>query len=111
MQKRLRLRQSADFGRLRRDGHTKRHPALVLSYISNGLDHNRYGFITSKRIGNAVVRNRMRRLMREATRNLHPQLVQGYDAVFIVRPALVGHSYHEVRSVVEQLCKRASLLS
>lgn len=110
MQRRLRLRQSADFGRLRRDGQTKRHPALILSYAPNSLDHNRYGFITGKRLGNAITRNRCRRLLREATRLLHPQLKQGYDVALIARPALVGESYDDVQRIVRQLYARASLL-
>lgn len=111
MQSRLRLRQSADFGRLRREGKTKRHPSLILSYAPNGLDHNRYGFITGKRLGNAVKRNRTRRLMREGVRVLHPQLAQGYDIAFIARPAIVGQSFGDVQAVIHRLCVRASLFS
>lgn len=111
MQRRLRLRQSADFGRLRREGAAKRHPCLILSYAPNAFDHNRYGFITGKRLGNAVIRNRTRRLLREAIRLIHPQLEQGYDIALIARPAIVGQSFDDVQGIIHQLCVRASLLS
>ena len=65
MQTRFRLRRSSDFARLRERGRTWRHPFLILSVIENNLEHNRYGLIVSKRLGNAVKRNRVRRLMRE----------------------------------------------
>lgn len=111
MQRRLRLRRSEDFQRLRHEGGAKKHPYGILSYAPNDLTHNRYGFITSKRLGNAVTRNRVRRVVREAVRLLHPRLRQGYDVVFIVRPAAVAQPFAEVQRIVIDLFTRAGLLA
>jgi ribonuclease P protein component len=46
---------------------------------------NRYAVVAGKRIGGAVERNRCKRLVREALRNLHPNLKQGYDIAIIAR--------------------------
>lgn len=110
MQRRLRLHHQSDFQRLRQDASVKRHPMLMLSYLANGLPHNRYGFITSKRLGIAVCRNRVRRLLREAIRLQHSHLEQGYDCIFIARPSIVGQPFSEIQRIVYELCRRAGLV-
>ena len=52
----------------------------------NGLSHPRLGLSTSRKVGNAVRRNRIRRLLREAFRHLRHDLPAGYDLFVIVRP-------------------------
>lgn len=110
MQRQYRLRHNRDFQRLRRDGRIFRHPMLVLSHLPNGLAHNRYGFIVTRRLGRAVQRNRVRRLLREAVRRLHPRLAAGYDIVLITRPAIADETYSVVEQTVESMCRRAGLV-
>lgn len=111
MQRRFRLTRSEDFDRLRRTGVTRSHPWLVLSVALNDLPHNRYGFITGKRLGKAVARNRVRRQLREVMRLLHFQLRQGYDVVIIARPGIIGQPFHAIQRIIEQLCQQVALLS
>lgn len=76
----------------------------------NGLANSRFGIVASKRIGGAVVRNRVRRLVREAIR-LHCDLVSpGWDAVFIARRGIVNADYWEVENSVTQLLSSSGLL-
>ena len=110
MQRRYRLRENKDFLRLRRDGQVYRHHHMLLSLLPNGLSHNRYGVIVTKNLGKAVVRNRVRRLTREAVRLLHPRIRVGYDIVLIPRSGLVGQPFVIVDDVVNELCRRAGLL-
>jgi ribonuclease P protein component len=95
---------------LRRVGRTVQHPTLLINYGENGQSHNRYGFITPKRLGSAVVRNRVRRRLREAVRACHPQLRQGYDIVFVARAALAQQPYSEVLRHVTNLLEQTGLL-
>jgi hypothetical protein len=57
--------------------------------LENGLPHNRIGFTLARKYGNAVERNRAKRLGREAYRHLRPRLRGGYDLVLLVYPAPV----------------------
>ncbi|MCX2727639.1 ribonuclease P protein component [Thermomicrobium sp. 4228-Ro] len=109
--RRLRLRRSRDFERVRRRGRTVADRLLVLSVAPNGLEHNRYGFAVGKRVGKAVRRNKVKRWLREAVRRFHPELEQGYDIVFVARGALAEPSvtYHEVAAQVESLLRRVGL--
>jgi ribonuclease P protein component len=85
----------------------------VLAILPNNLEHNRYGFVVGKRVGNAVVRNRVRRWLREAVRALEPHLRNGYDVVIIARGPIANPevTYPEVLETLRSLCKRVELVS
>lgn len=110
LERRLRLHKAEDFARVRQDGKVYTHPDLLLSFAPNPFDHNRYGFITSKRLGKAVVRNRVRRRLRECIRQLHPHLRDGYDVVLIARPGAVQQPFSALHRIIEGLVRRAALL-
>jgi len=109
MQRHLRLRRKEDFDHLRRTGRVWRHPLLILSVAPNGLTHNRYGYVTSKQLGTAVARNRIRRWLREAVRHAHPHLMQGHDMAFIARRSMAGKAYGAVHEAVMASLQQAGL--
>lgn len=105
----LRLRRSQDYERLRRYGKAYRHRFMLLSVLPNELPHNRYGFAVGKKIGNAVTRNRVRRLLKEALRALHPQLKPGYDVVIVPNPTIIGQPLDAIQRTVYELAVQAGL--
>ncbi|MHB0867992.1 MAG: ribonuclease P protein component [Chloroflexota bacterium] len=110
MQRRHRLKKSAEFQRVRALRQSWAHPLLVLYAAPNGLELTRIGISTSKRIGKAVTRNRVKRLIREAARSYLPSLPPGRDLVFIARPAAAEADFEQVGRAVETLLRRARLL-
>ncbi len=110
MERRLRLHRAEDFGNVRQQGRSHPHRWLMLNVLPNGLAHNRYGIITSKRLGKAVTRNRVRRLLREILRQLNPGLRTGFDVVIVARPAIVGQPFEAVQRIVRQLVMQSGLL-
>lgn len=109
MQRQFRLRHSADFDRVRSEGRLWQHPYVAMAVAPNTLGHNRYGFVTSRRLGGAVVRNRARRVLREVVRLSTPGLKPGFDMTFVARNAIVGQPYSKVRAALEDLFRRAGL--
>ena len=81
---------------------------LVMKTLPNGLTSSRYGLSVSKRVGGAVIRNRIKRLLREILRSM--PIIPARDVVFIIRPAASTADYASLREAVEDLLSRASLL-
>ncbi|MDZ4769405.1 MAG: ribonuclease P protein component [Chloroflexota bacterium] len=109
MRRELRLRRREDFARLRQEGRTIRHSWLMLSVATNEHGQNRYGFITTKQLGNAVVRNRVRRRLRAVMVQQHAQLKQGFDLVLIARPGIIDQPFAALQQMIADLARRAGL--
>ncbi len=86
------------------------HPLVVLAFAPNNLPQNRYGIVASRRLGNAVARNRAKRRLRETIRHWHPHLVPGYDVIFIAREPVAGASPAVLAEAVASVLRRAKLL-
>lgn len=82
---------------------------VVMFYKKNGLDYNRTAFLASKKVGNAVARNRARRLMKESVRSLGPFESRGYDIIFIARNTINGKKCFEVRKSIFSAVKHSKL--
>jgi len=81
---------------------------VVLKAVPNGLPQTRYGYSVSKKVGKAVVRNRVKRLLREITR-LTP-VKPGWDIVLIARSAAAEGNYSGLRRSVTELLTRAKIM-
>ena len=86
-------------------------PEFVLYYSARvGDSRPRFGFVVSRRIGGAVVRNRVKRLLREAARSLLPRLVAPVDLVIVAREPILGLALADVRGGLEESAARAGLI-
>ena len=102
-----RLTKTADFSVLRRNGHSWSDNKLVLKTRPNSLGLSRVGFSVSSQIGNAVVRNKVKRRLREAVRQSTVQ--EGWDLVLIARKAAASADFATLYRSVDDLLKRANL--
>lgn len=110
MRKENRLASEADFRRVRGEGRAWAHPLLVLHARRTGDPTFRLGVSTSKRLGKAVVRNRLRRRFRELFRARLRGLREGWDVVIVARPGAASATFAQLGEAVDQLLARAHLL-
>lgn len=80
----------------------------MLKALPNELELNRYGFITSRKVGKAVVRNKVKRRMREVAR-LAPTK-PGWDLIFVAHSEAATARHQDIEAAMKGLLQRAHLL-
>lgn len=105
----MRLRRPEDFRRVWKTGRSWAHSLFVLWAASNSLSTTRLGLTASRKVGNAVERNRARRLLREAARHSYPHIVEGWDLVLVARRSIVDAQMQQVQQALVTLLRRADL--
>ena len=98
----------ADFDRVFQHGRHNSGRLIAVRSVPNEKPLSRYAYAISKRVGTAVVRNKVRRRLREALRSL--PIREGFDLVITVRPASAPASFQELRTELALLLRRARLL-
>lgn len=91
-------------------GHGFANAFLVLYARQNRTGQNRVGVTVSKKLGGAVVRNRVKRRLREVYRLNEEAFCPGFDVVAVARSRAVGASFDELRTAYLSLAKKAGIL-
>ncbi len=104
-----RLTRRQDFVLVLQHGQRVRHPLLGFGFRPNGLEQSRVGFAVGKRVGNAVIRNLVRRRLRAITRTT--PFAPGFDIVVTARPESASASFGELQRAFAQCARRARLLA
>jgi ribonuclease P protein component len=91
------VRKRREFLAIQREGHRRSTPHFVVIVRDRSTPPSRLGITTSRKVGNAPSRNRVRRLVREFFRRRQHALVPPRDVIVIARPAAAGLSYHELQ--------------
>jgi ribonuclease P protein component len=106
-----RLTRNSEFARVRAEGRSEHGRLMVCSVVRLGSDEaTRIGIITSRKVGSAVVRNRVRRRLREIVRADRPQLPPGCWVVLIARARAAEAAFIDLQAEWRRLAKRAGLL-
>ena len=105
----MRLRRPEDFRQVWSTGRSWAHSLFILWALPNGCNRVRVGITASRKIGNAVVRNRARRLLREAARHLYGHMLAGWDLVLVARASLVEVKEPQVESALRHALGLAGL--
>jgi ribonuclease P protein component len=95
---------------VRREGRSFAHPLVVLIADPNHSETTRIGVAAGKRIGNAVLRNKAKRRLREAARSLHQDIATGWDVVLLARMDILNADWEEIAVAVRSLATQAQLL-
>ena len=104
------LKLNKDFRRLYYRGKSAALRTVVLYVQKNRKGINRIGLTCGKTVGNAVARNRAKRLMRESFRALSPEIKKGYDIVIIARTAICGKKCDDVLKDLRAAMEKVDML-
>ena len=110
MDARCTLKKNSDFRRLYSKGKSAVTPYMVVYCRRSREAHNRVGYTVSTKLGHAVVRNRVRRRLREIYRLNAPSLKTGYDIIIVARTRCVGAEYAKMDSAFLSACEKLGLL-
>ena len=110
MKRAVTLKENYEFRRLYKKGDSAVDRCMVVYCRKNNLGRNRFGFVSSVKLGNAVVRNRCRRRLREVSRLNADRLAVGYDIILVARTRTVSGPFSELMTAYVRLAKKLSLL-
>lgn len=97
------LRGREDFARIGSKGRSRSDRLMVVRFVPNGRDHDRFGISTGRHLGGAVQRNRVRRRVREILLQDVNETGRGWDILVVARPPAVDASFDELRSALQRL--------
>lgn len=103
------LKQNHLFRRLYQRGKSAAD-AMLWSIAEKGLDHNRLGLTVGTKVGHAVVRNRVRRRIREAYRLSESSYLRGYDIVVVARGKAADASYQDIAGNLHAMSQKLGLI-
>lgn len=102
-----RIRATREYKHIQRSG--KKHRATHLMGIVVQKDGPaRFGITVSKKVGNAVVRNRLKRILREICRHAYAEVKPGWQIVWIVHPSAAAASFNDLQNNVRSILQKLS---
>lgn len=104
------LKKDRQFKIVYKHGRNYWNKSLTLYMKKNGLNYNRVGYSITKKIGNSVVRNKLRRRMKEIMRLNFDDIKDGYDLILIPKKSTVNMDYYDLEKEIIHLLKRSGLL-
>jgi ribonuclease P protein component len=92
----FRITTTQEYNNIYKNGRKIPGRFIILYVMKNHLERNRYGFVTSVKVGKAVVRNRIKRQLRDLVYRMDHSLPPGYDFVLVVRHHAGSAEYHQL---------------
>lgn len=104
------LKKNSDFQNVYRNGKSYANRYLVMYILENRTNSNRIGISVSKKVGNSIVRHRVKRLVKEAYRLHESEFRNGLDIVIVVRKSANKISYWDTESALLHLSRLHSII-
>ncbi len=109
MEKIISLKKNREFKKVFSKGKSIVEKLLVVYFYKNESLYNRIGIVVNKKVGNAVVRNRVKRVIKECYRSYGINLKKGFDIVIVARVRASDASYSDINNAIKRLLKKTGL--
>lgn len=107
-----RLKKKKDFQKVFKKGKGLRENLITLKWVNNNLETSRFGIVISKKISKkAVLRNKIRRRLREEIKKILPHFKKGIDIVIIANPGATKEKREKIAEDLKKIFYRARLIS
>ena len=93
MKKKYIVKDSKDFEKIIKTGQCEKNKSFIIHYKTNNLEYNRYGISVSKKLGNAVFRNKYKRKLRAIIDNYKKVYINNEDYIIILRKEAINQKY------------------
>lgn len=103
------IKKNDEYKKIYNEGNSLSDYNLVLFFKKNGKNYNRYGFTTAKKIKKAVVRNKIRRRLKEIVRKNNIKVSKGYDIIIMARLNSINADYKMLEKSFIKNIKRKKL--
>jgi ribonuclease P protein component len=104
------LSRPQDFAAFQGSGTSRSHSLFTARFRRTDLETTRFGLSTGRALGGAVVRNRVRRRIREALRVMAPSFQPGWDVLIIARPAVVSADHEALVGALRRTLAKGGVL-
>ena len=110
--KKNRLKKKKDFEKVFKTGKGYKEDFLFLKIAGNNLKTSRFGFVVSKKFSKkALIRNRIKRRLRELVKLKLSEIKKGIDGIILVNPGLEDKDFWELEEIINKLFKKAGIIS
>ncbi len=109
MGKIISLKRNYEFKKVFNKGKSIVDRLVVVYFIKTTFDENRLGIVVNKKIGNAVVRNRVKRRIKECYRNYEERIKKGYNIVIVSRVKASEASYKDINIALGKALKKSGI--
>lgn len=104
------LKKDSDFRKVYKHGRSFANRYLVMYILENKSEFSRVGISVSKKVGNAITRNKIKRRIRESYRlNIDENVKNGYDIIFIARVSIKDVDYNDIEKAMKNIVKKSNI--
>jgi ribonuclease P protein component len=103
------IKKNEDFQMIFDQGHSMYGKYLVVYFLQNHSDNCRFGFCVGKKIGIAVIRNRIKRLFREAVRQIAISRIKGWDILIVAKSSVLKATMNDITQELNYLLNKARI--
>ncbi|MDD2510009.1 MAG: ribonuclease P protein component [Syntrophomonas sp.] len=111
LDKKTRIRTGKEYRNVFEKGKRFSGRYLIMYYLENAAENNRFGFITNKKVGMAVIRNRIKRQLRAIVRKYPGQVRKNHDIVLVARAGIGKTSFEGIEKDYIFIMKKAGLFA